>query len=57
MCCPYKANLIVVKDHSRIVVIAFLNESIAQQDSEHVNLGVVGYFHGFLRYRSILVVR
>ena len=51
------AVVVVVEDHPRLIFVTFRDGRVAQQNSEHVHLGIVGYFHGFPQYFSIFVVR
>src|SRR6266567_3547860 len=46
------AVLVVVKNHSGLIFVAFLDGGIAQQDAERVDLGIVSYLHGFTQYFS-----
>src|ERR1039458_9876022 len=48
---------VVVQDDAGLILIAFRNRRVAQQDAEHVNFRVVYYFHSALQYFSILLVR
>src|ERR1035437_4993675 len=48
---------IVVQDDAGLILIAFRDRRVAQQDAEDVHFGVVYYFHSTLQYFSILLVR
>src|SRR5262249_46150513 len=39
------AILVVVENHAGLVFVTFLNGRVAEQDAEHIYLGVVGNFH------------
>ena len=48
---------VVVQDDAGLILIAFRDRRIAQQDAEDVYFGVVHYLHSALQYFSILLVR
>ena len=47
------AVLVIVEDHAGLIFIAFLDGRVVEEDSEHVNLGIISYFP---QYFSIFVV-
>lgn len=51
------ATMVIVKDNARLILITFLNWSVSELDTQDIYLWVIGYFHHFLQYFSILLVR
>src|SRR3989454_9414410 len=51
------ALLIVIQDHTGLVLVALFDRHVTEQDMEHIHFGVVCDFHGCLQYLWMRVVR
>src|SRR5207248_10716978 len=51
------AVFVIIQNDTGLVFVTFLDWHVAEQNSQYVHFRVIGYFHLFLQYLLILLVR
>src|SRR3990172_4437046 len=51
------AVFVVVQNHARLLLVAFIDGRVAEKDTQDINIRIIGDFHWALQYLLILLVR